>query len=417
MQPVSDPPSTAQCPPGVDAGTRCLSGQDSAGAYYLIAVPTGWNGDLVLHDHGGPFLGAPQAKRVEEDLTRWSVFPRLGYAWAASSYRQGGVAVTAAAEDTERLRLIVQQVLGKPRHVWLHGQSWGAGVAAKGAELFTVGRPYDGVLLTAGVLGGGPRSYDFRLDLRVVYQYLCHNHPRADEPAYPLNIGLPEHSTLTAEALSQRINACLGIDKPARERSAEQQRKLQTLLDVVRIPERSVVAHMNWATFHFREIVVKRTGGASPFGNLGVVYHGSADDKALNAGVERVAAEPAAVAAFTRDAGLSGRIPVPVLTVHAIHDPTAFVELQDTFGHIMEAAGHGDDLVQAYTDDREHSYLSDPTYAALIGALSAWVVGGDRPTPTGLARDCERARARVSGTCRFRPDYTPPALSSRTPAR
>ena len=38
-------------------------------------------------------------------------------------------------------------------------------------------RPYDAVLLTSGVLAGGSRSYDFRTDLRVVYQYLCNNHP------------------------------------------------------------------------------------------------------------------------------------------------------------------------------------------------------------------------------------------------
>jgi len=48
--------------------------------------------------------------------------------------------------------------------------------------------PYDAVLLTSGVLAGGTRSYDFRLDLRVVYQAVCGNHPRPDEAQYPLPI-------------------------------------------------------------------------------------------------------------------------------------------------------------------------------------------------------------------------------------
>ena len=73
-------------------------------------------------------------------------------------------------------------------------------MAAKGAELFTAAtvgeKPYDGVLLTSGVLGGGTHSYDFRTDLRVVYQYLCHNHPRPDEPPYDLNLGLPAGVTM-----------------------------------------------------------------------------------------------------------------------------------------------------------------------------------------------------------------------------
>ena len=44
--------------------------------------------------------------------------------------------------------------------------------------------------------------------------------------------------------------------------------------------------------------------------------------------VARYAADPSARADFAADADLAGRIAVPVLTVHAIDDPTAFVELE-----------------------------------------------------------------------------------------
>lgn len=408
------PPVATACPHNVGEGTTCLAGRDGAGAFYLIAMPKAWNGDLVLHAHGGPFLGAPTAKRVVEDLERWSVMPRLGYAWAASSYRQGGVAVTAAAEDTERLRQLFIAKVAKPRHVWLHGQSWGASVAAKGAELFTEGKPYAAVLLTAGVLGGGTRSYDFRLDLRVVYQYLCHNHPLPSEPQYPLNTGLPADAKLTQAELARRVDDCLG--KPA-ERTPEQAAKVKTLVDVIRIPERSIQSHLNWATWHFQDVVLKRTGGASPFGNVGVAYTGSADDVALNAGVLRYAADPQAVATLATDADLSGRIPVPVLTVHAIHDPTAMVELQESFGRAMATAGRDAALVQTYTGDRDHSYLSDPTYAALMEALSTWATQGKKPTPDGIAAGCEKARAVLGSTCRFEPGYVPKPLDTRVPSR
>jgi len=410
-------PVPTACPAGVGEGTICLSGQDSAGAFYLIAMPKAWHGDLVVHAHGGPFLGAPTAKRVAEDLTRWSIMPRLGYAWAASSYRQGGVAVTAAAEDTERLRRLFIAKVAKPRHVYLHGQSWGASVAAKGAELFADAKPYDGVLLTSGVLGGGTRSYDFRLDLRVVYQSLCHNHPLASEPQYPLNIGLPADSTLKQHELARRVDECLGLDKPAAERTPAQAAKVKTIVDVIHIPERSIQSHLNWATWHFQDIVTQRTGGASPFGNAGAVYAGSDDDAALNADVARYRADPKAVAMLSADADLSGRILVPVLTVHAIHDPTAMVELQERFGRTMAAAGRGDALVQTYTGDKDHSYLSDPTYAALMEGLSAWVTQGKRPTPASIAAGCEKARATLGSTCRFEPDYQPKALETRVPER
>ncbi|MDR7334468.1 hypothetical protein [Roseateles asaccharophilus] len=409
-------PAPAACPPGVGEGTTCLAGQDSAGAFYLVAMPKAWNGDLVLHAHGGPFLGAPTAKRTAEDLERWSIMPRLGYAWAGSSYRQGGVAVTAAAEDNERLRQLFIAKVAKPRQVYLHGQSWGASVAAKGAELFTAGKPYDAVLLTAGVLGGGTRSYDFRLDLRVVYQHLCRNHPLPTEPQYPLNIGLPADAKLTQAELARRTDECLALGKPA-ERTPEQAAKVKVITDVIRIPERSIGAHLNWATWHFQDVTHKRTGGASPFGNMGVVYAGSTDDAALNAGVARYAADPKAVATLAADADLGGRIPVPVLSVHAIHDGTAFVELQHSFGRTMAAAGRGDGLVQTYTGDRDHSYLSDPSYAALMEALAAWTTQGAKPTPEGIAAGCEKARAALGSTCRFEPGYVPKPLDTRVPAR
>ncbi len=410
-------PAPAACPAGVGEGTTCLAGRDSAGAFYLIAMPKAWNGDLVVHAHGGPFLGAPTAKRVAEDLERWSVMPRLGYAWAASSYRQGGVEVTAAAEDTERLRRLFIAKVAQPKHVYLHGQSWGGSVAAKGAELFADGKPYDAVLLTAGVLGGATRSYDFRLDLRVVYQHLCRNHPLPSEPPYPLNVGLPADAKLTHAELARRVDDCLGLDKPAAQRTPEQAAKVKTIVDVIHIPERSIGAHLNWATWHFQDIVLKRTGGASPFGNVGALYAGSSDDAALNAGVLRYTADAQAVATLAADADLGGKIPVPVLTVHAIHDGTAMVELQESFGRTMAAAGRGNALVQTYTGDRDHSYLSDPTYAALMEALTAWVTQGKKPTPQGIAAGCEKAKATLGSTCKFEPGYQPKPLDTRVPPR
>lgn len=432
LEPAAPPPpalplaEAAPQPTGCPAeaklpeGTRCLAGTDSAGAHYLIALPPQWNQTLVLHAHGGPLLGAPTAARAEADLTRWSIMVRAGYAWAGSTFRQGGVAVRAAAEDTERLRRIFIAHVGRPKFTVLHGQSWGAGVAAKGAEMFTgsaTGRPYDAVLLTSGVLGGGTRSYDFRLDLRVVYQYLCHNHPRPDEPAYPLWMGLPADSKMTPAQLAERTRACLGLGLPAAQRTPEQARKLKTLVDVIRIPERSVQGHLNWATFHFRDIAQHRSGARNVFGNIGAVYSGSADDAALNAGVLRYAADAQAVQAFADDTDPDGRIPVPVLTAHALHDPIAFVELEHQFRQTMRRAGSADHLVQGYTEDTEHSYLSDALYPALMQELLAWVQQGRKPTQGSVAEACAAAQATWGPGCRMVVGFEPLPLDARVAPR
>ncbi len=410
-------PQATACPAELPATTRCLGGRDQAGAYYLIAMPQDWNGHLVVHAHGGPFLGEPTAKRIEDDLKRWAIVPRAGYAWAGSSFRQGGVAVRAAAEDTERVRGIFIRHVARPKLTILHGQSWGASVAAKGAEMFTAGKPYDGVLLTSGVLAGGSRAYDFRLDLRVIYQALCRNHPRADEAAYPLWMGLPEGARLTSAELAKRTDECLGIGRPAAQRTPEQAERLKTIVDVLRIPEQSVQGHLNWATFHFQDIA-RRSRGRPVFGNVDAQYRGSPDDAALNRAVARYAADPAARARFADDTDPSGRIPVPVLTVHGIKDPTAFVEMQHTFAQTMAAAGRADGLVQTFSDHSEHSYLSDATYVALLDALRGWIEAGRKPTPRAVAEGCVKARAAFPSDCRFLPDYQPAPLDTRvTPRR
>ena len=346
---------------------------------------------------------------------------KAGYAWAGSTFRQGGVEVRAAAEDTERLRQIFVGHVAQPRRTILHGQSWGASVAARGAEMFTSTtqgqRPYDAVLLTSGVLAGGSRSYDFRTDLRVVYQYLCNNHPRPTEVQYPLNIGLPADATLTPTDLAVRVNECLGLDKPASARTPEQQRRVKVITDVIRIPASSIQGHMNWATFHFRDVVQHRTGGASPFGNEGVRYRGSGDDAALNAGVLRYRAHPAALARFAQDTDPTGHIPVPVLTVKGIDDATAFVELDAAFKSTMERAGTSGHLVQTFTRHSSHSYLSDPTYPTLMAALLRWVEDGTRPTPASIASQCPALEATFGKGCAFVPEYRPAALNTRVPER
>jgi len=418
---TDEAPKPAACPATLPPGTRCLAGRDSAGAFYLVAVPAQWNGILVLHAHGGPALGTPKAARVVEDLQRWAVVVRAGYAWAGSTFHQGGVAVHSAAQDTERLRRIFVQHVERPKLTILHGQSWGASVAAVAASMFTDDgtghRPYDGVLLSSGVLAGGSHAYDFRLDLRVIYQSLCGNHPLPTEPQYPLSIGLPAGARLTAAELRQRVDACLGLDKPEAQRTPEQQRKVKTIVDVVKIPASSIEGHLAWGTFHFQDVVQLRTAGRSPFGNVGVKYGGSPDDAALNASVARYAADPRAVATFAADTDPDGRIPVPVLTVHGIDDPTAFVEMDDSFRRTMEKAGTANHLVQTFTADNTHSYLSDAAYPTLLAALVDWVRGGAKPAPAQIAQRCPQFEPAFGANCRFRPDYYPAPLSSRVPPR
>ncbi len=400
-----EPPalSPIACPASVGQGVECLSGRDPSGAWFVIAKPENWNRKLIVHSHGGPRTGTPEASDSLEDLDRFSVMVREGYAWIGSTYRRGGYGVRMAAEDTDSSRRIFWARFGRPDRTILHGQSWGGNVAAKASELYARGEDgslnYDGVLLTNGVLMGGTRAYQFRADLRAVYQFYCRNHPSPADGAYPVWQGLPAGARMSRAELQRRIVACTGLGLSRRERTSVQARKLRNILAVTGIQEEQLVAHMNWATTLFQDLT-GRVGG-NPFDNSQTVYSGSTDDAALNAGVERFTADPAAVARLAHDADLTGQITVPTMTLHALHDPTVFFSAEAAYRQTVADAGRSDLLVQAATGESEHSKLEDGGYMTVLRALEGWIDSGQRPDPTAFQSQC-RASFPATG-CRFVP--------------
>jgi len=394
------------CPASVAEVADCHAMRDTNGAWLLAAIPREWNRRLVVHAHGGPRLTAPKDGDSAEDLERFAVMVRSGYAWIGSTYRRGGYGVRMAAADVDHSRALFRAKWGRPQRTLLHGQSWGGNVAAKAAELYALdidGRPnYEGVLVTNGVLTGGTRAYGFRADLRAVYQAICRNHPKPDEPQYALWQGLPAGSTMDRDELKRRVDDCTGIDTPVAKRSARQAARLRDILAVTGVEEKQLVSHLAWGTFHFRDLVQQRLDGRNPFDNTATVYRGTADDTALNATVERFAADPAAVAKLAYDADLSGLIVLPTVTVHARHDPVVSYRADAAYAATVAAAGRSDLLAQALTDESDHSRVRDATYLGALMSLEAWLDGGPRPEAAAIQATCQRV-ARPASECRFLP--------------
>jgi len=209
--------------------------------------------------------------------------------------------------------------------------------------------------------------------MRAVYQYYCNNHPRPEEPQYPLWSGLPLDSRMTANDVVERLNECTGIRLPTAQRSDQQKQNLANILNVTRTPERTFVINMDRATFMFQDMVHRRLGGRNPFPNEGVRYTGSTDDAGLNRGVARFKADPTAVTELAYDADPTGKVTIPTVTMHAIDDPQVPVEVDAMYRDIRDQAGSGDKLVQTFTDEHVHPKLSTPQYAALLAALREWM--------------------------------------------
>jgi pimeloyl-ACP methyl ester carboxylesterase len=398
------------------SGTTCYSGKDENGAFYFIARPTNWNGALVVHAHGGPSpFGPEKLDSAIRPAVNFQFAVREGYAWASTSYRRGGFGVRMGAEDVDNARKVFIAAFGKPQRTIVHGQSYGGMVAAKLVEIY--GENYDGAMFTSGVVAGATRFYPGRADLRAVYQYYCNNHPRPDEPQYPLWSGLPLDSKLTAKDLAERINECTGVALPAAQRSEQQKQNLANILNVTRTPERTFVISMNNATFNFQDIVHRRLGDRNPFSNIGVQYIGSTDDAALNRGVARFEADPKAVADLANDADPTGKVSIPTITVHATDDPRVPVEVDAMYREIRDQAGSGDKLVQTFTDEHVHEKLSSPQYAAMIAGLRDWIEAGRKPTAQSISDSCGKFAEIYAEPCLFLPKYQPKSYWSRVYAR
>jgi hypothetical protein len=342
---------------------------------------------------------------------------KRGFAWIASSYRREGYGVAMAAEDSDDALKFFIARFATPKRTILYGGSYGAIVGAKVIESYAKkdgSTNFDGGLLTIGGVAGVAATWGQYVHQRVVYQYYCNNLPRPDEPRYPLWSGLPADSTITEKDIEARVDACTGVTQAPGARSDLQRQNLANIVNVLLIPEGQLLDSITESAFDVRDLVQRATSGRNPFSNIGVRYTGSTDDGALNRGVARFAADPAAAALVRADGDPTGVLPVPVVTIHSINDPDAVVEQESAYRDVVRAAGSGDRLVQAFTDEHAHGRLSALENGAALDALMQWIETGAKPTPQSIAAACEQLRTSLEAPCTYHPEFTPKPLNTRS---
>jgi len=414
------------CPPGLLPGTTCVSGQDIHGAFFLIAVPASYSGQLVLWNHGYS-LTAPAPLATADLVPGAPVLLELGFAVAASSYRPdaiglGGWAVRDGAEDTENLRRRFVEIFGRPVQTFIIGASEGGLITEEMVERFgrdEDGRPnYDGALSACGVLAGARRHWEGAFDQRVVYQYYCQNLPRANELQYPLYFGLAPNNTLTANDVAARVNECTGVAQPPATRTPQQTQNLANLIGVLKIPESALLSDLVGVPFTMQELVLVRTAGLNPFTNLGVHYSGSTDDAALNQGVYRAGENDAAEDFLERAYDPNGHIHhTPVLTTHTIGDPVVFVEQENAYRDTLEDIHRLRDLQQNYVNASGHCQFTFSEALASFQALLSWVETHMRPTREEVAGLCKQNALIFGDTCNYNLTFRPQELDTRIPNR
>jgi pimeloyl-ACP methyl ester carboxylesterase len=339
----------------------CTDGTTSGGALTRVCFPSEWNGDLILYAHGYIQPDAPVA--IPDNLIGGTpvedLINALGYAFATTSFRANGLVADVAVDDMVLLEELVRRtVRPDPLQVYIVGVSEGGLVAALAAE----GQPdrYTGALAACGPIGDFARQIDYFNDVRVVFDYLF----PGVIPGSPIDPPEEVRAGWTA-TYAPAVAAALANDPgPALDLATVTGIPAEGL-DPVDLGE--AVADILWYNVFGTADAQERLGG-QPYDNEGRVYQGSSDDAALNAGVARFAADPAARAALGRFE-TTGDPSAPISIIHTTRDPIVPFFHQPLYADKVAAAGQSELLERSDVDRFGHCAFTSTEILAAFGAL------------------------------------------------
>lgn len=327
------------------------------GAAYRIDIPARWNRGLVVFFHG--YSVEPVVFRDGERLS--PMFDPLldkGFAVIQSAYSATGWAVEQGAADTERLRRYFVARHGPPTRTFAMGMSMGGTLTVMAIE--TAPRTYDGALSLCGAIEPTDAFMQRDFALRAAFDYYV---PGLLGTLVPV---APDYQP--TGAVVARIAAALQA-KPGAYAAL---RAIYGAADPRSLPD--VIAFI---TYDIKEMQ-QRTHG-NPFGNADLVYTGPDDVFALNDGVHRYRADPAAAAYMSRWYTPSGQLLKPMLALHDSGDPLVVASTAFNYALLAQRAGHGDHFVQQYVNAEGHCVFTPAQVGRAFDELVAWTRTGRRP--------------------------------------
>jgi len=399
------------------AATQEISGQLASGAWYRIAVPEGWQagGVIVLYQHGFDFStpSGPPSLGPLKDLALSE-----GYAVAASSFRTRGWALFHAIDDNRDLLGVFAQRVGMPGYMLPFGGSMGGLIALRLAE--AEGFPPVPGVFTMCPAAAGARVWDTAIDLRLAYATVCRDAGELSHGEAPLwwafnldaipdnlgdlsNLAGVVDNAQVIEALAQ-INRCTGLNLPAYLRNESMRRRLAQLMTFSHISdEKFFLTNLGYSTFVLADLVraPDKLAGLNPFMTAGVDYR---DDAQIDAGIERIVADPLAWQALHAASDFRGRIgSAKVLSLHTSKDELVIPGNEDYIRAVLPEQQRT--LAIVAEDAPTHCGFNLAEGVAGWEALRAWIAGAPQPRVSDLQTLCTSllAQAPDAGPCRFDP--------------
>jgi pimeloyl-ACP methyl ester carboxylesterase len=353
-------------PPPVDEGVSpaagCTAGVLEHGALYQICFPADWNGDIVLYAHG--HVGADQELALPDQQfngkTLSATLNDLRYAYAATSYRRNGLVGPEGVDDLVELEATVRKLYRPdPTRTVLVGVSEGGMIVGLAVERHP--DVFDGALSACGPVGSLQGQLDYFDDFRVVFDYLF----PGIIPGTAIEVPA-EAATHWEDRYAPAVALAL-VTNPSAARELVRITGLPVERDDVVAIAVSAIAVLSYNVTGTAD-AQQRLGG-QPFSNTTRVYSGSSDDAALNTGVGRFTADPAALASVG-EFETTGSLQVPVATLHTTGDPVVPFGQEALYREKVDRAGSSTHLSQAAVDRFGHC-----TFEAreLLGAFSTLV--------------------------------------------
>jgi pimeloyl-ACP methyl ester carboxylesterase len=325
------PPEQPPVDEGITPSAGCVHGTLEHGALYQICFPGSWNGDLVLYAHGHVPADRPLALPSDQvgGQSLAVTINGLGYAYGTTSYRRNGLLGPEGVEDLLELETTVRRLYQPdPRRSVLVGFSEGGMVVGLAAERHP--DVFDGALSACGPVGSLREQLDYFGDFRVVFDYLFPGvlpGTAIDVPADVMERWEQVYAPAVVLALTLNSAAARELIRVTGA-PVERDDALAIATTAVSILRYNVIGTAN---------AQERLGG-QPFDNTERVYTGSSDDAALNAGVARLTADAATLAAMS-EFETAGDLQVPVVTLHTTGDPIVPYEQQALYAEKVTGSG------------------------------------------------------------------------------
>ena len=331
------------------------------GAAYRIDVPVHWNRGLVVYFHG--YQLTPERMVSGPLPPDQRIVLARGYALIQSGYREGGWTLDQSMRDTAAVEHHFEARFGKPRETLAMGMSMGGLLTVKALE--TEPTRYVGGLALCGAIMPSDR-----LQRRAFAQLAALDYYEPGLLGDPTDVPADYRPD---DAVTARVRAALLHDP----------RALHTLGVLVDSDDPGVIA----GVLAFERYLVgdiERRAGGNPFATGSYLYLGTGDDAALNAGVRRYLADPAAARWLERHYTPTGRLTRPLLELHTLHDPLIHADVGAAYALLAQRQGDAAEFVQQYVPVAGHCTYTPADVARAFDELLDWVHHDHRPAPGQL---------------------------------